>query len=118
MIIQFMQLRDPKGFRPMVLGHKESDDTYIVTSESAAVTAVGATLAKRCSSRRINQIKQNWFGDLKNYSQLILLVHIVLLNLLTLHILQVTWKDATFTFQEKILDDLWQRNSQSKMLTW
>ena len=38
--------RDPKGFRPMVLGHKESDDTYIVTSESAAVTAVGATLQR------------------------------------------------------------------------
>jgi amidophosphoribosyltransferase len=38
--------RDPKGFRPMVLGHKESDDTYIVTSESAAVTAVGAELQR------------------------------------------------------------------------
>jgi amidophosphoribosyltransferase len=38
--------RDPKGFRPMVLGHKASDDTYIVTSESAAVTAVGATLQR------------------------------------------------------------------------
>ena len=38
--------RDPKGFRPMVLGHKESDDTFIVTSESAAVTAVGATLQR------------------------------------------------------------------------
>ncbi len=38
--------RDPKGFRPMVLGYKESDDTHIVTSESAAVTAVGATLQR------------------------------------------------------------------------
>jgi len=38
--------RDPKGFRPMVLGHKKSDDTYIVTSESAAITAVGATLQR------------------------------------------------------------------------
>ncbi|MEX0861511.1 amidophosphoribosyltransferase [Nitrosopumilus sp.] len=38
--------RDPKGFRPMVLGYKESDDTYIVTSESAAVTAVGAILQR------------------------------------------------------------------------
>ena len=38
--------RDPKGFRPMVLGHKKSDDTYIVTSESSAVTAVGATLQR------------------------------------------------------------------------
>ncbi len=38
--------RDPKGFRPMVLGHKDSDDTYIVTSESSAIAAVGATLQR------------------------------------------------------------------------
>jgi amidophosphoribosyltransferase len=38
--------RDPKGFRPMVLGHKESDDTYIVASESSAVSAVGAQLQR------------------------------------------------------------------------
>ena len=38
--------RDPKGFRPMVLGHRESDETYIVTSESAAVTAIGAVLQR------------------------------------------------------------------------
>ena len=36
--------RDPKGFRPMVLGHKESDDTFIVASESSALSAVGAKL--------------------------------------------------------------------------
>jgi amidophosphoribosyltransferase len=38
--------RDPKGFRPMVLGYKESDDTYIVASESSAVSAVGAKLQR------------------------------------------------------------------------
>ncbi len=38
--------RDPKGFRPMVLGHKESDNTYIVASESSAVSAVGATFKR------------------------------------------------------------------------
>ena len=38
--------RDPKGFRPMVLGYKESDDTYIVASESAAISAVGAKLER------------------------------------------------------------------------
>ena len=38
--------RDPKGFRPMVLGHKESDDTYIVASESSAVSAVGAKMQR------------------------------------------------------------------------
>lgn len=38
--------RDPKGFRPMVLGHKESDDTYIVASESSAISAVGAKMER------------------------------------------------------------------------
>ena len=38
--------RDPKGFRPMVLGHKEADDTYIVASESSAVSAVGAKMQR------------------------------------------------------------------------
>ncbi len=38
--------RDPKGFRPMVLGYKESDDTYIVASESSALSAVGAELQR------------------------------------------------------------------------
>ncbi len=38
--------RDPKGFRPMVLGHKKDDDVYIVASESSALSAVGATLIR------------------------------------------------------------------------
>ncbi|NIP62445.1 MAG: amidophosphoribosyltransferase [Nitrosopumilaceae archaeon] len=38
--------RDPKGFRPMVLGYKEEDKTYIVASESSAISAVGATLLR------------------------------------------------------------------------
>lgn len=38
--------RDPKGFRPMVLGHKERDDTFIVASESSALSAVGAKLLR------------------------------------------------------------------------
>ena len=42
--------RDPKGFRPMVLGHKESDNTYIVASESSAISAVGAQLTSKCKS--------------------------------------------------------------------
>ena len=55
--------RDPKGFRPMVLGHKESDDTYIVTSESCCSYCSWCNFTKRCSSWRINQIKSKWFGD-------------------------------------------------------
>lgn len=38
--------RDPKGFRPMVLGYKEEDNTYVVASESAALSAVGAKLMR------------------------------------------------------------------------
>ncbi len=51
--------RDPKGFRPMVLGHKESDDTYIVTSESAAVTAVGATLQRDVIPGELIKLSKN-----------------------------------------------------------
>ena len=35
--------RDPQGFRPMVIGSKD-DQVHIVASESAALTAIGATL--------------------------------------------------------------------------
>ena len=38
--------RDPKGFRPMVLGYKEKDDMHIVASESSALSAIGATLLR------------------------------------------------------------------------
>src|SRR3970040_2583142 len=31
--------RDPRGFRPMVLGYKEENNTYIVASESSALSA-------------------------------------------------------------------------------
>ena len=38
--------RDSRGFRPMVLGHREADRTHIVASESAALSAVGARLVR------------------------------------------------------------------------
>ena len=38
--------RDPKGFRPMVIGHRKDMNTYIVASESAALVAVGAQLMR------------------------------------------------------------------------
>ena len=38
--------RDPKGFRPMVMGHKEDGDVHIVTSESSAISAIGAKLVR------------------------------------------------------------------------
>jgi amidophosphoribosyltransferase len=38
--------RDPKGFRPLVLGQKLDNNTYIVASESSALSAVGAKLIR------------------------------------------------------------------------
>jgi len=38
--------RDPKGFRPMVLGHKEQNSVNIVASESCALSAIGAKLVR------------------------------------------------------------------------
>ncbi len=38
--------RDPRGFRPMVLGSKEEGQVSVVASESSALTAVGAKLIR------------------------------------------------------------------------
>jgi len=38
--------RDPRGFRPLVLGEKEENNSYIVASESSALSAVGAKLVR------------------------------------------------------------------------
>ncbi len=51
--------RDPKGFRPMVLGHKESDDTYIIASESSAISAVGAKLQRDVSPGELIRLSKN-----------------------------------------------------------
>lgn len=51
--------RDPKGFRPMVLGYKLSDDTYIVASESSAVSAVGAKLQRDVIPGELIKISKN-----------------------------------------------------------
>ncbi len=51
--------RDPKGFRPMVLGHKESDDTYIVASESSALSAVGAKMQRNVNPGELIRLSQN-----------------------------------------------------------
>jgi amidophosphoribosyltransferase len=38
--------RDPRGFRPLVLGHHKETNTYLVASESCALAAVGAQLVR------------------------------------------------------------------------
>lgn len=51
--------RDPKGFRPMVLGHKESDDTFVVASESSALSAVSARLLRDVSPGELIRLSRN-----------------------------------------------------------
>jgi amidophosphoribosyltransferase len=38
--------RDPRGFRPMVIGCRKDNNSYIVASESVALSAVGAQLVR------------------------------------------------------------------------
>tara|TARA_Y100001949_G_scaffold108189_1_gene91390 strand:+ start:1887 stop:3320 length:1434 start_codon:yes stop_codon:yes gene_type:complete len=38
--------RDPRGFRPLVLGKKTDGETHIVASESSALSAIGADLIR------------------------------------------------------------------------
>ncbi|GIU72509.1 MAG: amidophosphoribosyltransferase [Candidatus Nitrosocaldaceae archaeon] len=38
--------RDPKGFRPLVLGYHKETETYVIASESCAFLAVGAELIR------------------------------------------------------------------------
>ncbi|RNJ77315.1 MAG: amidophosphoribosyltransferase [Nitrosopumilus sp. D6] len=51
--------RDPKGFRPMVLGHKKDDDTFIVASESSALSAVGADLLRNVTPGELVRLSKN-----------------------------------------------------------
>jgi len=51
--------RDPKGFRPMVLGHKKMDDTYIVASESSALSAVGAEMQRNVNPGELIKLSKN-----------------------------------------------------------
>ncbi|SVE44147.1 uncharacterized protein METZ01_LOCUS497001, partial [marine metagenome] len=38
--------RDPRGFRPLVLGEKKDGATHIIASESSALSAIGAALKR------------------------------------------------------------------------
>jgi amidophosphoribosyltransferase len=51
--------RDPKGFRPMVLGHKEDSNTYIVASESSALSAIGARLERDVKPGELIKLSSN-----------------------------------------------------------
>ncbi len=51
--------RDPKGFRPLVIGHKADNNSYIVASESSALSAVGATLERDVTPGELIKLSKN-----------------------------------------------------------
>ena len=51
--------RDPKGFRPLVVGLHKPSNTYIVASESCALSAVGAYLLRDVEPGEILQINDS-----------------------------------------------------------
>jgi amidophosphoribosyltransferase len=53
--------RDPRGFRPMVLGYKEENNTHIVASESSALIAIGARLIRDVKPGELIKFSRNGF---------------------------------------------------------
>jgi amidophosphoribosyltransferase len=51
--------RDPRGFRPMVFGQKEENNSYIVASESSALSAVGAKLVRDVNPGELIKFSKN-----------------------------------------------------------
>jgi len=51
--------RDSRGFRPMVLGQKEENNSYIVASESSALSAVGAKLVRDVKPGELIKFSKN-----------------------------------------------------------
>ncbi|MBI3254024.1 MAG: amidophosphoribosyltransferase [Nitrosopumilales archaeon] len=51
--------RDPRGFRPMVLGYKEENNTHIVASESSALIAIGARLIRDVKPGELIKFNRN-----------------------------------------------------------
>jgi len=65
--------RDPKGFRPMVLGHKADNNSYIVASESSALSAVGAKLERDVIPGELIKLSKNgleteMFSDVEKHA--------------------------------------------------
>ncbi len=51
--------RDPKGFRPLVLGYHKETNTYMVASESCALAAVGAQLVRDIEPGELIKMSKN-----------------------------------------------------------
>ena len=53
--------RDPKGFRPLVLGYKKDNNSHIIASESSALSAVGAKLERDVKPGELIKLSKNGF---------------------------------------------------------
>ena len=51
--------RDPRGFRPLVLGHHRETNTHMVASESCALSAVGAQLVRDVEPGELVKISES-----------------------------------------------------------
>ncbi len=51
--------RDPRGFRPLVLGYHKDTQTYIVASESCAFSSIGAILLRDVEPGELLKINEN-----------------------------------------------------------
>lgn len=51
--------RDPKGFRPLVLGYAKDNNSHIIASESSALIAVGAKLERDVKPGELIKLSKN-----------------------------------------------------------
>ncbi len=51
--------RDPRGFRPLVLGEKKDGATHIIASESSALSAIGAELKRDVTAGELIKFSKN-----------------------------------------------------------
>ncbi len=51
--------RDPKGFRPLVLGYAKDNNSHIIASESSALSAVGAKLERDVKPGELIKLSKN-----------------------------------------------------------
>ena len=97
--------RDPRGFRPLVLGYHEQTQTHIVASESCALSSIGAILERDVEPGELLKINRNGSYFRKDFLKRspMLIVH---LNLHILLILVPLWRELIFTWQEKGLANI------------
>jgi amidophosphoribosyltransferase len=65
--------RDPKGFRPLVLGYHKDTHTYMIASESCAFSAIGAVLVRDIEPGELVRIDKDGitserFSELTNHA--------------------------------------------------